>query len=87
MIGDWADAELLQQLIVVAMVVLVVLAVVVMRMVRKMLVRIVLVVLIGALTASLWMQRASLVDCVETCSCTLYGQDVAVPTDANPNCS
>ena len=85
--GDWADAESLQQMIVVAMVVLAILAVLVMRVVRRLLLRIVLVVLIGALAASLWLQRADLQDCVDTCSCQLFGQDVTVPADANPNCS
>ncbi len=85
--GDWADAESLQQMIVVAMVVLAILAVLVMRVVRRILLRIVLVVLIGALAASLWLQRADLADCVDTCSCRLFGQDVAVPADANPNCT
>ena len=85
--GDWADAESLQQMIVVAMVVLAILSVLVMRVVRRLLLRIVLVVLIGALAASLWLQRADLQDCVDTCSCRLFGQQVAVPADANPNCS
>ena len=87
MIGEWADAESLQPVIVGTIVVLGVLAVLVMRVVRKLLLRLVLIVLIGALAASLWLQRADLQDCVETCSCKLFGQDVAVPADANPSCS
>lgn len=87
MIGDWVDAESLQQIIVVALVVLAIVAVLVMRVVRRLVLRVVLVVLIGALAASLWLQRADLQDCVDTCSCKLFGQDVAVPADANPNCS
>ena len=84
--GEWVDAESLQHVIVGAIVALGVLAVLVMRVVRKLLLRLVLVLLIGALAASLWLQRADLQDCVETCSCKLFGQDVAVPADANPNC-
>ena len=87
MIGDWADAESLQQIILGAMVVLAILAVLVMRVVRRLLLRLALVVLIGALAASLWLQRAHLQDCVDTCSCQLFGQDVTVPADANPNCA
>ena len=87
MIGDWADPESLQQIILGAMVVLAILAVLVMRVVRRLLLRVALVVLIGALAASLWLQRADLRDCVDTCSCRLFGQEVAVPADANPNCS
>ena len=87
MIGDWADPESLQQIILGAMVVLAILVVLVMRVVRRLLLRVALVVLIGALAASLWLQRADLQDCVDTCSCRLFGQEVAVPADANPNCS
>ena len=87
MIRDWVDAESLQQIILGAMVVLAIGAVLVMRVVRKLLLRMVLVVLIGALAASLWLQRAHLQDCVDTCSCQLFGQDVTVPADANPNCA
>ena len=87
MVGDWADAESLQQILLGATVVLAMVAVLVMRVVRRLLLRVVLVLLIGALAASLWLQRADLQDCVDTCSCQLFGQDVAVPADANPNCS
>ena len=86
MIGDWVDAESLQQIIVVAMVVLAVGAALVWRVVRRLLLRLVLVALIGALAASLWLQRADLQDCVDTCSCQLFGQEVDVPAGANPNC-
>ena len=87
MISDWVNSESLQQILLGAMVVLTIGAVLVMRMVRKLLLRMVLVVLIGALAASLWLQRAHLQDCVDTCSCHLFGQDVTVPADANPNCA
>lgn len=84
--GDWIDAESLRQVIVVVMVVLAIAAVLVMRVVRRLALRLLLVLLIGALAASLWLQRADLADCVDTCSCRLFGQEVAVPAGANPNC-
>ncbi len=84
--GDWVDAESLQPILLGAMVVLVVGAALVWRGVRRLLLRLVLVALIGALAASLWVQRADLQDCVDTCSCRLFGQEVDVPADANPNC-
>ena len=87
MIPDWADAESLQQIILGAIVALAILAALVMRIVRRLLLRLVLVVLIGALAASLWLQRADLGDCVDTCSCKLFGQDVDIPADKNPNCA
>lgn len=86
MIGEWGDAESLQGIILGAIVVLGVLAVLVMRVVRKLLLRLVLIVLISALAVSLWLQRADLQDCVETCSCKLFGLDVTVPAEANPAC-
>ncbi len=86
MIGDWVDAESLQPILLGATVVLVVGAALVWRGVRRLLLRLVLVALIGALAASLWVQRADLQDCVDTCSCRLFGQEVDVPADANPNC-
>ena len=85
--GEWVDAESLRAILLGAIVALGVLAALVVRVVRKLLLRLVLVVLIGALAVSLWLQRADLQDCVETCSCQLFGQDVAVPADANPNCT
>ena len=85
--GDWVDAESLQTIIVGAIVALGILAVLVMRVVRRLLLRLMLVVLIAALAASLWLQRADLHDCVETCSCKLFGQEVAIPADANPSCA
>ncbi|MCY3617575.1 MAG: hypothetical protein F4Z00_06885 [Acidimicrobiaceae bacterium] len=86
MIGDWVDAESLQPILLGATVVLVVGAALVWRGVRRLLLRLVLVALIGALAASLWLQRADLQDCVDTCSCRLFGQEVDVPADVNPNC-
>ena len=85
--GEWVDAESLQAILLGAIVALGVLAVLVIRVVRKLVLRLVLVVLIGALAASLWLQRADLQDCVETCSCQLFGQDVTIPPDANPSCA
>lgn len=85
--GEWVDAESLQTVIVGAMVVLGVLALLVMRFVRRLVLRLVLVMLIGALAASLWGQRGDLQDCVETCSCTLFGREVSIPADANPSCA
>lgn len=86
MTGEWVDAESLPDIILGAIVVLGVLAVLVLWVVRRLLLRMVLVVLIGALAASLWLQRADLRDCVATCSCQLFGQDVTVPAGANPGC-
>lgn len=85
--GEWVDAESLPDIILGAIVVLAVLAVLALWIVRRLLLRLVLIVVLGALAVSLWLQRADLQDCVETCSCRLFGQDVTVPADANPSCA
>jgi len=84
--GEWVDAESLQAIILGAIVALGLVAVLVLKLVRRLVRRILLVALIGALATSLWLQRSSLQNCMETCSCRLYGQEVAVPADVNPNC-
>lgn len=87
MLGDWVDAESLQPIITGVIGALGILAVVLMWVVRRLLLRLLVLAIIGALAASLWLQRADLQDCVDTCSCRLFGQEVAVPADANPNCT
>ncbi len=87
MIPDWLDAESLRTVIVVAIVVLGVAAATVLRFVRRVLVRIALVTLLVALALGLWMQRSDLQDCIDTCICQIFGQDVTIPSDRNPNCS
>lgn len=85
--GEWVDAGSLQAILLGAIAALAVLAVLVMRVVRRLVLRLLLVAVVGTLAAGLWLQRADLADCVDTCSCRLFGQEVAVPADANPNCS
>lgn len=85
--AEWVDAESLQGVILVAVVALAVVAALVVRVVRRLVLRLLLVVFIGALAAGLWLQRAELEDCVETCSCRLFGQEVDIPADANPSCA
>lgn len=87
MLDHLPDADTLQQIIGGSLVVLGVLAVLVVRVVRRLLLKLALIALIVSLAASLWLQRAALQDCVETCSCQLFGHDVAVPADTNPNCT
>ncbi|MXZ52995.1 MAG: hypothetical protein F4Z34_07415 [Acidimicrobiaceae bacterium] len=86
MLGDWVDAESLQPIITGVIAALGILAMVLMWIVRGLLLRLLLLAVIGALAASLWLQRADLQDCVETCSCRLFGQEVSIPADANPSC-
>ena len=85
-IPDWLDAESLRTVIVTAIAVLAVAALMVMRFVRRALIRMAVIALLGALALGLWVQRTDLQDCVQTCSCRLFGQDVAISADRNPNC-
>ena len=87
MIPDWVDAESLRWVILGAVAVLAAVAALVMRIVRRIAVRLALLLLLGGLALGLWLQRADLQDCVDTCSCRLFGQDVAIDADKNPNCA
>lgn len=70
-----------------AMVVLPVVAVLVVRWIRTVIVRLTLIMVLGALGLSLWIQRADLQDCADTCSCSLFGQRLDIPAEVNPNCN
>ena len=87
MLVDWIDAESLQPIITGVIGALGILAIVLMWVVRRLLLRLLVLAIIGALAASLWLQRADLQDCVDTCSCRLFGQEIAIPADANPSCA
>lgn len=58
----------------------------VVRFVQKLVLKAVLVGLLALVGLGLWVQRAELGDCVETCDCRLFLFDVEVPESANPNC-
>ncbi len=86
MIPDWLDAESLRSVIIAAIAVLGLAAVMVLRFVRRVIARVALIALLGALALSLWMQQADLQNCIDTCACRLFGQEVAIPASSNPNC-
>ncbi len=81
MLPDWLDPDTLQWAILVAIAVLLYLMYVVARTIRRALTRFLLFILLAGVGLSLWIQRADLQDCVDTCSCSLYGQDVEIPAD------
>lgn len=70
-----------------SLVTLVVIAGLVMRFVRKMLLRLALLAAVFAIAASLWFQRGELRECLDTCSCTLFAQQVTIPAERNANCA
>ena len=83
---SWANPDLLKGLSVAAIALVVVGTWLIFSVVRKVVFRSLLLVLAVGLSFSLWQQRGQLTDCIETCSCDLFGQTVQIPVDKNPNC-
>jgi hypothetical protein len=75
------DPETLQWAILVAIAVLLYIMYVVARTIRRALTRFLMFVLLAGVGLSLWVQREDLQDCVDTCACSLYGQDVEIPEE------
>lgn len=84
--ASWLDPETLRWLLLLPIGLVAAGLYLVVRFVGKFLARIALVVVLAGLGVSLWMQRAALADCVETCECTMFGRAVQIPADRNPNC-
>ena len=84
---SWADPQFLRSVAVVAVAVSVILLVLAARVIRRLVLRTVVVVLLATLTVGIWGQRSGLADCAADCSCSLFGQPVAIPADLNPRCS
>lgn len=81
---SWLDPELLQWLIVAALVVVTYLLFLVLRFVHRLVAKLVLFAVLVGLGVSLWVQRADLQDCALTCECSLFGQEVVIPFDQLP---
>lgn len=79
MLPEWLDAEMLRQMSVGVLIALAVLAFLVFRFFAKMVTRIVALAVIVVLAGAVWLQWEDLQDCADTCSCSLFGQDVHVP--------
>lgn len=78
---DWLDPATLRWVILVAIAVILVGMFLVVRFVQKLMMKTLLFALLAGIGLSLWVQREDLQDCVDTCSCSLYGQDVEIPDD------
>lgn len=86
-IPESLDADSLRWIILVVLVGVVVAMYVVIRFVQKMATRAVMLILLAILGVALFVERENLEDCVDTCSCTLFGQDVKIPENRNTgNC-
>lgn len=84
--ASWLDTETLRWLLLAPIGLVAAGLYLVVRFVGKFLMKVALVVVLVGLGASLWLQRADLADCAETCSCTLFGRAVQIPAETNPNC-
>ena len=82
----WLHPELAEELSLVALVGVAFVAALVFRFVRKLVFRALLVSLLLIFAIGLWNQRHELSDCIDHCSCSLFGQVVQIPADKNPRC-
>ena len=83
---NWLHPELLEDLSLVALASIALVALLAFRLIRRLVLRGVVVGLLVVLAVGLWEQRAQLSDCVDQCTCTLFGQTVQIPADRNPRC-
>ncbi len=82
----WLDPARLEDVGLVAVAVAVVGALAALRLVRRLMLRILVVGLLGLLALGIWVQRGQLGECVDTCTCSLLGQEVRVPAAGHPRC-
>lgn len=87
MIPNWLDVDTLRWVIPLVMLVILVAMFVVARFVTKIVTKAVLLSVLALFGLTLWIQRADLGDCAETCKCRLYGQEVEIPDDKNRRCA
>ncbi len=81
---DFLDAERLAQISLVVIVGLFAIGIVVMQVVKAIVTKVLYLAVIAIAALSVYAQRDQLQECQATCSCTLFGQEVAVPD--NPAC-
>lgn len=72
---NWRDPDTLRWVILVAVAVVLVGIYTALRFVQKLTMKFLLFLVLASLGLSLWIQREDLKDCVDTCSCSLYGVD------------
>ncbi|MFQ5558182.1 MAG: hypothetical protein ACE5GB_11840 [Acidimicrobiales bacterium] len=86
MLPEWLDPDTLRWLILAAIAAIIVAMYVTARFIQRLVLRLVLFVVLAGLGLALWVQRTDLRDCVDTCSCSLFGQGVEIPVGRNPSC-
>ncbi len=86
MIPDSIDPGQLRTIVIFVILALIVVMFLVVRFVQKLVMKGVMLAVLAGLGVALWAQRADLGDCAETCSCSLFGQDVEIPADQQRLC-
>ena len=87
MVPEALDADSLRWIILVVLCVVVVAMYLVIRFVQKMATRALLLIALAIVGVALFVERENLEDCVDTCSCSLFGEDVTIPETRNTgNC-
>ena len=85
MLPEWLDADTLQRVVLAVIGTLLIGMYLTARFVRKIVTRLLLYVVLVGLAGGLWIQRAQLNECAQTCECTLFGQEVAIPENRRPD--
>lgn len=86
-IPESLDADSLRWIILVVLCAVILGMYVVIRFVQKMATRAAFLILLAVIGIALYVERENLEDCVDTCSCTLFGMDVEIPENRNTgNC-
>jgi dolichyl-phosphate-mannose--protein O-mannosyl transferase len=86
-IPESLDAETLRWMILVALALIVFAMYAIIRFVQKRVTRALMLALLVVIGIALYVERENLTDCVDTCSCTLFGEDVHIPENRNTgNC-
>ena len=77
--AEWLDAQQLSIASILTMIAVTAVALWVLRFVRRIMGRVIVVGIALILVGSLYVQRADLLECQQTCSCSLYGRVLDVP--------
>lgn len=83
---SWLHPELVEDLSLLALLGVACIALLAFRFVRKLILRGFVLAVLLIIAVGLWDQRHELSDCVDHCSCSLFGQGVQIPADRNPRC-
>ena len=83
---DWLDADNLRHATLAVGLVALAIAFMVIRFVQKVAFKVIAVVVLVAIAALAWYQRANLSDCAQTCECKVIGITVQTPRSDDTDC-